>query len=95
MAQELMIDVHRDEIEISVRGTCLKMTCRKSKAPWGLTCTELRAEDPEAIFTRDEFKTLAWTTANAKARNGLDCVSPLLRQKRAKLKNRVSKAVFV
>jgi hypothetical protein len=64
MAQELMIDVHRDEIEISARGTCLK----KSEAPLGLTCTELRAEDPEAIFTRDEFKTLAWTTANAKAR---------------------------
>jgi len=34
----------------------------------GLTCTELRAEDPEAIFTRDEFKTIAWTTANDKAR---------------------------
>ena len=34
--QELMIDVHRDEIEISVRGTWLKMTCRKSEAPWGL-----------------------------------------------------------
>ena len=32
-----MIDAHRDEIEISVRGTCLKMTCRKSKAPWGIT----------------------------------------------------------
>ena len=68
MAQELMIDVHRNEISISVRGTCLKMTCRKSDAPWGLMCTELRAEDPEAIFTRDEFKKLAWTTANAKAR---------------------------
>ena len=64
MAQELMIDVQRNEISISVRGTCLKMTCRKSDAPWGLTCTELRAEDPEAIFTRDEFKTLAWTAAN-------------------------------
>jgi hypothetical protein len=68
MAQELMIDVHRNEISISVRGTCLKMTCRKNEAPWGLTCTELRGDDPEAIFTRDEFKTLAWTTANAKAR---------------------------
>jgi len=68
MAQELIIDVHRNEISVSVRGTCLKMTCRKSEAPWGLICTELRAEDPEAIFTRDEFKTLAWSTANAKAR---------------------------
>ena len=68
MAQELMIDVQRNEISISVRGTCLKMTCRKSEAPWVLTCTDLRAEDPGAIFTRDEFKTLAWTTANAKAR---------------------------
>ena len=26
----------------------------------GLVCTELRADDPEAIFTRDEFKELAW-----------------------------------
>jgi hypothetical protein len=68
MAQELMIDVHRNEISISVRGTCLKMTCRKSEAPWGLTCIDLRADDPGAIFTRDEFKTLAWKTANAKAR---------------------------
>jgi hypothetical protein len=42
-------------------------TYRKGDAPW-LVCTELRADDPEAIFTRDEFKALAWTTANAKAR---------------------------
>ena len=68
MAQELLVDVRGPEISISVRGTCLKMTCRKSDAPWGLMCTELRAEDPEAIFTRDEFKTIAWTTANDKAR---------------------------
>lgn len=67
MAQELMVDVHGPEISIYVRGTCLKMTYRKGDAPW-LVCTELRAEDPEAIFTRDEFRTLAWTTANAKAR---------------------------
>jgi hypothetical protein len=67
MAQELLVDVRGPEISISVRGTCLKMTCRKGDAPW-LACTELRADDPEAIFTRDEFKALAWTTANAKAR---------------------------
>jgi len=35
--------------------------------PW-LVCTELRADDPEAIFTRDEFKALASTAANDKAR---------------------------
>src|SRR4029078_11512513 len=87
MAQELMIDVHRNEISISVRGTCLKMTCRKSEAPWGLTCTELRAEDPEAIFTRDEFKTLSWTTANDKAREmGWIVYVRCSKQKRATLK---------
>lgn len=67
MAQELMIDVHGTEISIHIRGTCLKTTYRKGEAPW-LVCTELRADDPEAIFTRDEFRALAWNTANAKAR---------------------------
>ena len=61
------MDVRGPEISNSVRGTCLKMRCRKGGAPW-LACTELRADDPEAIFTRDEFKALAWTTAKAKAR---------------------------
>ena len=67
MAQELMVDVHGPEISVFVRGTCLKMTARKGHAPW-LVCTELRADDPEAIFTRDEFKALAWTAANDKTR---------------------------
>jgi len=66
MAQELMVDVHGPEISVFVRGTCLKMTARKG-TPW-LVCTELRADDPEAIFTRDEFKAIAWTAANDKAR---------------------------
>ena len=64
MAQELMVDVHGPEISVFVRGTSLKMIARKGNAPW-LVCTELR---PEAIFTRDEFKKLAWTAANDKAR---------------------------
>ena len=67
MAQELMVDVHGPEISVFVRGTCLKTTYRKGNAPW-LVCTELRADDPEAILTRDEFRALAWTAANAKAR---------------------------
>jgi len=67
MAQELMVDVHGPEISIWVRGTCLKTTYRKGNAAW-LVCTELKADDPEAIFTREEFRTLALTTANAKAR---------------------------
>jgi hypothetical protein len=67
MAQELIVDVHGPEISVFVRGTCLKMTAPKNSASW-LVCTELRADDPEAIFTRDEFKALAWTAANDKAR---------------------------
>ena len=67
MAQELIVDVHGPEISVFVRGTCLKMRARKNNASW-LVCTELRADDPEAIFTRDEFKALAWTAANDKAR---------------------------
>ena len=51
MAQERIVDVHGPEISVFVRGTCLKMTARKGHAPW-LVCTELRADDPEAIFTR-------------------------------------------
>ena len=43
------------------------MTYQKDDAPW-FVCIELRADDPEAIFTRDEFKALALTTANAKPR---------------------------
>src|SRR5262245_37498278 len=57
MAQELMVDVHGPEISVFVRGTCIKMTARKNNASW-LVCTELRADDPGAIFTRDEFKAL-------------------------------------
>jgi len=67
MAQELKVDVHGPEISISVRGTCLKTTYRKGDAPW-LVCTELKADDPQAVFTREQFRALAWTTANAKAR---------------------------
>ena len=67
MAQELMVDVHGPEISVFVRVTCLKMTARKNNASW-LVCTELRADDPGAIFTRDEFKALAWAAANDKAR---------------------------
>jgi hypothetical protein len=33
-----------------------------------MVCAELRADDPEAIFMRDEFKALAWTAGNDKAR---------------------------
>ena len=50
MAQELMVDVHGPEISVSVRGTCLKTTYWKGNAPW-VVCTELRADDHEAIFT--------------------------------------------
>lgn len=67
MAQELLIDVCGPEISVHVRGTCLNVTYRKGDAPW-LVCTELRADDPEAIFTRDEFRVLAWSAANVKAR---------------------------
>jgi hypothetical protein len=67
MAQELVIDVHGHEISIHVRGTSLKTTYRKGDAPW-LVCTELRADDPDAMFTRDEFKAIAWSTANDTAR---------------------------
>lgn len=57
----------RQPIGVNSSAICLKMTYRKGDAPW-LVCTELKADDPEAIFTRDEFKALAWTTAKAKAR---------------------------
>jgi hypothetical protein len=67
MAQELKVDVHGREISIYVRGTCLRMTYRKGDAPW-LVCTEFGPDDSEAILTRNEFRALAWSTANAKAR---------------------------
>jgi hypothetical protein len=57
MAQELMVDVQGSDISIYVRGTCLRTTYRKGDAPW-LVCTELSLEDPQAIFTRDEFRAL-------------------------------------
>jgi hypothetical protein len=67
MTQELVIDVHGKEISIHVRGTTLRTTYRKDEAPW-LICTELKADDPEAAYTRDEFRSLSWTAAIQKAR---------------------------
>ncbi len=65
MTQELVIDVHGQEISVHVRGTTLKTTYRKGEAPW-LICTELKADDPEAAYTREQ--SLSWTAANQKAR---------------------------
>ena len=67
MTQELVIDVHGKEISIHVRGTTLRTTYRKGEAPW-LVCTELKADDPEAAYTREQFKSVSWTAANQKAR---------------------------
>ena len=67
MAQELVIDVRGKEISIHVRGTTLRTTYRKGEAPW-LICTELRADDPDADYTREQFKSVSWTAANQKAR---------------------------
>ena len=57
MAQELIVDVHGPEISVFVRGTCLKMTAPKNNASW-LVCTELRADDPEAIFVTNSRRSL-------------------------------------
>ena len=58
MAQEIKVDVHGPEISVSVRGTCLKTTYRKGDAPW-LVCIELKTDDPQAVFTREQFRALA------------------------------------
>jgi hypothetical protein len=67
MPQELRLDVHGPEISICLRGTCLRTTYRKGDAPW-LVCTELGPEDPDARLTLNEFRALAWSAANTKAR---------------------------
>lgn len=67
MTQELVIDVHGKEISVHVRGTSLRTTYLKGEAPW-LICTELKADDPEAACTREQFKSASWTAANQKAR---------------------------
>jgi hypothetical protein len=66
MTQELVIDVHGQEISVHVRGTTLRTTYRKGEAPW-LSCTELKADDPEAAYTREEFRSLSWMAANQRA----------------------------
>ena len=67
MIQELKVDVQGPEIAIVMRGTCLRMAYRKGDAPW-LVCVEHGPDDPEARVTLTEFRALAWTAANAKAR---------------------------
>jgi hypothetical protein len=67
MIQELKVDVQGSEIAIVIRGTCLRMACRKGDAPW-LVCVEHGPDDPDARVTLTEFRALAWTAANAKAR---------------------------
>jgi hypothetical protein len=67
MGRELMIEVRGSEISIAMRGTCLKTAYRKGDAPW-LVCSELGPEDPDALVTLSEFRAIAWTAANEKAR---------------------------
>jgi hypothetical protein len=63
----LRVEVQGPYILVAMRGTCLRAKFRKQEAPW-LAMDEY-AEDSEAPMTFQEFRTLAWETANEKARD--------------------------
>jgi hypothetical protein len=63
----LKVEVQGSYILVAMRGTCLRVKCRKQEAPW-LATEEYGPDDPEATITPSEFRALAWTAANDAAR---------------------------
>ena len=63
----LSVEVQGTHILVVLRGTCFRAKYRKQEAPW-LATDELGPDDPEAPITLSEFRSLAWTAANERAR---------------------------
>lgn len=63
----LKVEVQGADILVALRGTCFRVKYRKREAPW-LIAQEYGPDDPDAPVTLSEFRALAWTAANDKAR---------------------------
>ena len=63
----LMVEVQGTHILVVLRGTCFRAKYGKQDAPW-LATEEFGPDDPGAPMTLSEFRNLAWTAANEKAR---------------------------
>lgn len=64
---KLRVDVQGIFLSVSLRGTCLWVRYRRQEAPW-LAADAYGPDDPEASLTLNEFRALAWETANETAR---------------------------
>lgn len=65
---KLKVEVIGPSIIVAMRGTCFRAKFRKQEAPW-LATDEYGPDDPEAEISLSEFRNLAWTAANDKARS--------------------------
>jgi len=63
----LRVEVLGNTIMVAMRGTCFRAKYRKQEAPW-LATDEYGPDDPDATVTFSEFRNLAWTAANDRAR---------------------------
>jgi hypothetical protein len=63
----LRVEVLGNTIMVAMRGTCFRAKYRKQEAPW-LATDEFGPDDPDATVTFSEFRNLAWTAANDRAR---------------------------
>lgn len=63
----LRVEVRGTHILVAMRGTCFRARYRKQEAPW-LATEDFGPDDPEALVTFTEFRSLAWSAANETAR---------------------------
>jgi hypothetical protein len=63
----LKVEVQGTHILVAMRGTCFRAKYRQQDAPW-LATEEYGPDDPEALITFSEFRSLAWAAANETAR---------------------------
>ena len=60
----LTVEVQGTHILVVLRGTCLRAKYRKQDAPW-LATEEYGPDEPDAPISLSEFRSLAWSVANA------------------------------
>jgi hypothetical protein len=63
----LRVEVLGNTIVVAMRGTCFRAKYRKQEAPW-LATDEFGPDDPDAAVTFSEFRNLAYSAANDRAR---------------------------
>jgi hypothetical protein len=70
-ANELLVEVVDHRVVVRLRGTSLRAIYVKGDNPW-LSLAEV-SDDDDAAISLSEFRVLAWSAANERAR--LDCLA--------------------